>query len=125
MKKIWLVLLIMLTAVGCGTTKDDDNKDGNKDNDVATYTDGTYEAIAKGYGGDFTVKVTISDDKITEITTANNNETPSIGQAAITSLTDEMIADQSADDVDIVAGATVTSNAFIQAVKDCMTSAKK
>ena len=56
------------------------------------------------------------------IEVVEHHETPNIGTIAIDTLPKAMIDKQSAD-VDIVAGASVTSTAMIQAVKDAMAQA--
>lgn len=86
------------------------------------YTAGTYTASAEGSDGDITLTVEFSDKKIVSIT-ADHNETPDIGAIAIEQLIDDAIDAQSAD-VDVVSGATTSSNAFLTALQDCIDQAK-
>ena len=69
--------------------------------------DGTYSATAAGFAGDVVVTVTISGGKVTSIAVVGERETPGIGTRAI----DAAIG----GDLDVVAGATITSNAIKQA----------
>lgn len=69
------------------------------------------------------VMVTYEDGVIKAIEALIQNETPAIGGAAIETLTADMIEANSAD-VDAISGATLTSNAFIAAVKNAIESAR-
>lgn len=79
----------------------------------------TLTGKAQGYGGDLTVAVTMDGDKITSVEVTNHNETPSVAQTALTKIPADIVAANSPD-VDVVTGATKTSNAIIQAVKNAM-----
>ena len=79
----------------------------------------TLTGKAKGFGGELTVTVTTDADKITAVTVDSHNETPNIGTNAIDQLPAKIVEANSAD-VDVVANATVTSNAIIAAVKNAM-----
>lgn len=70
------------------------------------------------------VRVTASDDKITDIEILQQKETPSLGGRAIPALTKAMLAKQTAD-VDAFSGASVTSAAFKDAVKQALQNIKK
>ena len=76
-----------------------------------TLASGDYEATSQGFGGAVTVKVTVTDGKVTAATITGDKETEAIGGAAIKTLTEKLIGVSSADEVDAVASATVTSNA--------------
>ena len=79
---------------------------------------GTYTASeVSSIGGDVIVTATFSKDGIEDIS-CENNETPTIGGAAVDTLIDAVKTGQSLD-VDMVSGATVTSEAFLKALKDC------
>lgn len=74
---------------------------------------------AKGFGGELTVTVTTQDGTITGVTVDSHGETNGIGTRAIDELPAKIVETNSAD-VDAVAGATVTSNAIIAAVKNAI-----
>lgn len=89
------------------------------------YQAGTYAASAKGYEGDVQIAVTVGNDgSIQNIQILDySTEAPDVGQEAALALTTAMIERQSAD-VDVVSGATMTSNAVIEAVKEALESAE-
>ena len=77
---------------------------------------GGLTGTADGFGGPITVEVAMDGDTITAVTVVSNSETPSIAAAALEQIPAAIVAANSAD-VDIVAGATFTSNGIINAVK--------
>lgn len=112
---------------GESQTEEDPESHGETDTESGekVYQAGTYAASAKGYEGDVQIAVTVGDDgSIQNIQILDySTEAPDVGQAAALELTTAMIERQSAD-VDVVSGATMTSNAVIQAVKEALESAE-
>ena len=88
---------------------------------AAKYKAGEYTATAAGRNGDVTLHVTFTSDKIEKITT-ENQETQGIGAAAIDTLIQETI-DNQAVPADMVSGATISSNAYVTALKDAIAQA--
>lgn len=86
------------------------------------FTAGTYEGTAEGYGGDVKVEVTLSEDRIVGIETDAPNETAGIGDDAIETLTEQVIASQSLN-VDVVSGATGSSTGFLAALTAALEAA--
>lgn len=83
------------------------------------YKDGTYQGSAQGFGGTVTVKVTVEDGYISDIQVVSaDGEDAAYYNMAIDVL-DSIIADQSSD-VDVVSGATYTSNGIIGAAKEAL-----
>ena len=76
----------------------------------------------KGFGGDVTVTVTFEDGKITDVQAEGKEETESVGGKALESLPGEIVKANSAD-VDVISGATFTSNAIITATKAAIAEA--
>ena len=75
------------------------------------YRPGTYTASADGFGGPVSVTLTVgANGCISNVAITGDKETPNVGGAAIPILADEVLACQSGD-VDVVSGATFTSNA--------------
>lgn len=105
------------TAAMAETTKKNTTKKGKKgDIDVK---DGTYKGSANGYGGKVTVNVTVSKKTMTAIDVVSApGETDSFFQRA-KGVIDEMLTAQSTD-VDVVSGATYSSNGIIGAVKNAL-----
>lgn len=78
--------------------------------------DGTFDASSSnGMGGQLSIEITVANGQITQIDITKSNETEGIGSTALPVLVDEAIAAQGSA-IDAVAGATVTSNAFCEAL---------
>ena len=76
---------------------------------------GVYTGTADGFGGPVSVALTVgSGGRITKVSITGDKETPSVGGAAIPTLADKILEAQSGD-VDVVSGATFTSNAVREA----------
>lgn len=102
------------TAAMAETTKKNTTKKGAID-----VKDGTYKGSANGYGGKVTVNVTVSKKTMTAIDIVSApGETDSFFQCA-KGVIDEMLTAQSTD-VDVVSGATYSSNGIIGAVKNAL-----
>lgn len=79
-----------------------------------------YEGTAKGYHGNISVKVNLGkDNKIQVIHIGKTQETKGIGDVAEKKIPEWIIKQQSLN-VDTVSGATITSNAIIEAVADAL-----
>ena len=105
------------TAEMAETTKKNTTKKGKKG--AIDVKDGTYKGSANGYGGKVTVNVTVSKKTMTAIDVASApGETDSFFQRA-KGVIDEMLTAQSTD-VDVVSGATYSSNGIIGAVKNAL-----
>ena len=76
---------------------------------------GTYTATGKGRNGDVTVDVTFSADAIEKVEVVAHQETQGICEAPIEKIPQEIVENQSLA-VDAVAGATLTSQAILDAV---------
>ncbi len=123
MKKVVAILLVLSMAIalaacgGGGTAATEAAAAGPKA--------GTYTGEAKGHGGDLKVDVTIGEDgKITEVKAQENSETPEIGGAAIETLAKSVVEKNGVEGVEVVSGATVSSEAFIKAVTAAVDQAK-
>ncbi len=87
------------------------------------YKDGTYTGSAQGFGGQIKVQVTIKNGKISKIKVLSaSGETESYFAKAKTVL-DRIVAQQSTN-VDVVSGATYSSNGLIKAVRNALSKAK-
>ena len=104
-------------AATAETTKKNTTKKGKKG--TIDVKDGTYKGSANGYGGKVTVNVTVSKKTMTAIDVVSApGETDSFFQRA-KGVIDEMLTAQSTD-VDVVSGATYSSNGIIGAVKNAL-----
>ena len=106
-----LTILMSVSLVACGPKES-----------TASYTAGTYTATAKGNNGDVTLEVTFDESAIKSIEIKEHGETPGISDAPIAKIPELIIANQSLK-VDVVAGATNTSNAILNAVADAVNQA--
>ena len=83
---------------------------------------GSYTGTAKGMGGDVSVTLTLTDNVITDCTATGDNETPGIGSVVIEQFPGEVVEGNTIN-LDSISGATITSNAFIEAAKAALTDA--
>lgn len=81
--------------------------------------DGVYKGSATGFSGPVTVAVTIMDKKITSIDILSSTDDEAFFNRA-KGVIDRIISSQSLD-VDVVSGATYSSNGIIGAVKNALT----
>lgn len=89
---------------------------------VTVASPGTYTAASKGISSDVTVTATFDENGITEITADVSGETAGIGAEIGEPMISKAMAAQSSE-IDGIAGATITSNAFRTALADCMSQA--
>lgn len=107
MKKILSVLLAMMMLLSLSAFAQ------------AQYPDGTYQGEGEGFGGAILVSVTVLDGKITDIELLEHSETAGISDAAVEQIPADIIEAQSVD-VDVVAGATYTSDGIMEAVLNAL-----
>ncbi|MGL5616491.1 MAG: 4Fe-4S binding protein, partial [Sarcina sp.] len=86
------------------------------------YENGTYTGIGTGYSSQVKVKVTIEDNKITNVNVSQIGDTPSYYKVAVKILEKEIVQAQSAN-VDVVAGASQSSLGIIQGAKNALIKA--
>lgn len=85
----------------------------------AQYKAGKYTAKAQGIHGDVEVIVTFSASKIEAIEIGEHSETPGISDPALENIPAKIVAGQTLK-VDIVSGASYTSEAVLAAVAECV-----
>jgi len=86
------------------------------------YTPGTYVGSAQGFGGEVVATVTVGAGGIESVELAGAGETPGIGAAALEQLPAAFMESNSSK-VDAVAGATISSNAAMEAVQQALDQA--
>lgn len=84
--------------------------------------DGTFTASSQGMNGDVKVEVVMKNEKIESVKVLEHKETAGISDTPINNLPSEIVEYQSVN-VDVITGATLTSNAILTAVKDCLKQA--
>lgn len=113
--KFVMALAIAVSLCACSSAPAVDQEEPSK------MTDGTYTASAQGNNSEITVHVTISNDKITEITMEGNDSNHI--QVEVENILPARIIEAQSTGVDTVSGATITSRAVLTAVKDCVAQA--
>ena len=91
---------------------------------AAGYTPGTYTATAKGLESDVTATLTFDETSITDVSFDVSGETKGIGTETGEPLAAAILDAQSAQ-VDVIAGASITSGAALEAAADCIAQAAK
>ena len=81
---------------------------------AAAMTPGVYSAAVPARNGELAVEVQVSADRIESVKVVRQQETPGIGSLAVEALPAAIVAQQTSS-VDVVSGATMTSNAIIKA----------
>lgn len=90
------------------------------------YTAGTYTGSAFGMNGEVIVEVTFDETSITAVTVKEQAETYGLGQGMDTTPVEVLparIVEHQSVNVDTVTGATISSNAILNAVSDCVKQA--
>lgn len=107
-----------------GSNSEEDTKELSiKEGLDGMFKDGTYTAEAKGNNGLVEITVLVENSFITKIEATNHSETGPIFESVEEGLIPEIIYNQSVD-VDTISGATNSSKAVLQAVKEIMDKAK-
>ena len=110
MMKVLVCAMAVAMLAGCS------NNGGSSSATTTTYT-----GTGKGFGGDVVVTITVNDEtkEILSVESAGEKETEAVGGAALETLDANFLAAQSAE-FDGVSGATITSDAYKEAVADAL-----
>ena len=108
------VIAVSLFGYGCGAKSASTSSDAG--------VSGDFTGTAKGFGGDVSVTLTLTDGAITGCTAEGKDETEGVGSQAIAKMPDE-IAENGSIAVDGVSGATITSTAIKEAAAAALTAA--
>lgn len=100
----------------------DETKEENTAKGLFDLADGIYKGTGTGYAGEITVAVTIKDKQITAIDILSTSDDAAFFNRA-KAVIDRIIAGQTLE-VDVVSGATYSSNGIISAVKNALTGEK-
>ncbi|MDO5101182.1 MAG: FMN-binding protein [Eubacteriales bacterium] len=113
------------TVAGRQTKEKQDQTDERslETTEIYVLKDGEYEGVGVGYGGEIKVKVTITEGKISRIELLENHETPEFLNMA-RAIIAHMIQQQTAD-VDVISGATFSSNGIKEAVTAALAGVEK
>ena len=92
--------------------------------DLKRVPDGSYTATTTGYGGPLTIKVVIDGGNIESVEVIRHWETYSYLIMALPT-TRQIVTKQGFEGVDVITGATVTSDAIINAAAKALVNAMK
>lgn len=88
----------------------------------AAFQPGTFTGVGHGRNGEISVEVEVSENTIVSVKVVSHSETTGICEAAFERIPAEIVERQSLA-VDAVAGATMTSDGMMEAVKNALTAA--
>ena len=108
------VIAVSLFGYGCGAKSASTSSDAG--------VSGDFTGTAKGFGGDVSVTLTLTDGAITGCTAEGKDETQGVGSEAIAQMPGK-IAERGSIAVDGVSGATATSTAIKEAAAAALTAA--
>ena len=108
------VIAVSLFGYGCGAKSASTGSDAG--------VSGDFTGTAKGFGGDVSVTLTLTDGAITGCTAEGKDETQGVGSEAIAQMPGK-IAESGSIAVDGVSGATITSTAIKEAAAAALTAA--
>ena len=108
------VIAVSLFGYGCGAKSASTSSDAG--------VSGDFTGTAKGFGGDVSVTLTLTDGAFTGCTAEGKDETEGVGSQAIAKMPGE-IAESGSIAVDGVSGATITSTAIKEAAAAALTAA--
>ena len=80
------------------------------------YEDGTYTATGTGYNDDIEIEVVIEGGEVVSVTVISHDETEGIAEPAFEDLEAAVLDAQSAD-VDVISGATGSSEGYLEALR--------
>lgn len=112
---LFLALAMLFSLAACSQQEPETSPTGSQ-SQAASYT-----GTARGYGGDISVTIEVTDGVITACTIDAPDETPDIGGAQIDHFQTAIVENQG--QVDTVSGGTGTSNGVIAALQDAMRQA--
>ncbi|MGI6192452.1 MAG: FAD-dependent oxidoreductase, partial [Christensenellales bacterium] len=131
MKKLLCLLLalaMVFACAACATTGTDDEGEPSVANSPAApetgiYTPGSYTGTSRGFGGEVTVEITVDANAITNVLIVGDSETTGVGSLAVEQMPAAILSAQSAE-VDVITGATITSNAILEALGKALAAAR-
>ena len=108
-----------------GAERDGDGGDARPEDEGPVYADGVYRASSAGKVGQVPVTVTIEDGVITDIRVGQNSEVAAMAEKAQRYVIPQILELQTTEGVDVASGATLTSDAIIDAVAQALERASE
>ncbi|MFV0439768.1 MAG: FAD-dependent oxidoreductase [Lachnospirales bacterium] len=130
LKKSFVLLLVCIimsyTLIGCtstDTTQTNEEKvveePAVESESTTKFKPGVYTGESEGYGGALTVEVEVDEENILSVSVTENSETESVASKALAEIPKAIVDNQSVA-VDSVTGATLASNAVIEATTNAL-----
>lgn len=105
-----LVILITIILIACSNRR-------------VIYTEGVFRGTGQGHHGEIVVEITTSQYRIKKIDIIEQQEVPVLSDIVYEKIPPKVIKKNSTD-VDVVAGATLTSDGLLEAIEDALNKAK-
>lgn len=120
LNSVIIVGVVIFLAI-CGSILYFNNKEIKPNENTITNTlkDGTFTGNAEGFRGNIEVEVLVKHGKITEINIINSSDDKAFLNKASEGIIEKIINEQNTN-VDVVSGATYSSNGIINAIKDAL-----
>jgi uncharacterized protein with FMN-binding domain len=112
-KGVLALVLIMILSLGMTACGDTDTAAPEQQEQTVTGT-------GEGYAGPVVVEVTVQGDEIQAIEVVEHSDTEGLADGAFDNIIDQVLEDQSTENVDAVAGATGSSAGIIEAIEDAL-----
>lgn len=110
--KVRWIVIVLFSVLLCGCFERE-----------VQYKAGTYEGASEGYYSRLLVKVVVDEYNLISIEILDNQEPPILAEIVFDVLPPKIIKSNSSD-VDIVSGATYTSQALLEAVENALQKAR-
>ena len=114
--KVGDALSAVSASTATATASSDETVSPASDKGTPVYADGVYRASGMGKVGEVPVTVTIEDGTVTDIRVGQNSEVAAMAEKAQDYVIPQILELQTTEGVDAASGATLTSDAIIDAV---------
>ncbi len=92
--------------------------------EISRMEDGTYFGEAESFGGLLKLKAVVADGQLVSVEVLDHSDTPSYANPAFEEMIEDLLAAQTLD-VDLVSGATISSQGLLDALKAALGSAPR
>lgn len=117
-----LVLFIVAFSAGCGNNDAENSEPANSAENGEVFNPGTYTGVGTGHGGEIKVEVEVDSEKIINIEVLEHSESEGVSDTAFDQIQQTVMDDQTLA-VEVVSGATESSNGLIEAITEALEAA--
>lgn len=117
-----LCALLTISMAACAPTDDNGQQAPPEEEQPSKMSPGKYTSASRGYKSEIEVETEVDTENIINVTVVEHNETDGIGTHAVNRIPGSIVENQSIR-VDTISGATTTSFAIINSVRDALTQA--